>query len=197
MVAGFPGGSVVKNPPANPGDMQVTLVWSLGREDFLEKEMATHSSILVWRIPWTEEPGGLQSMGLQRVGHDWAHTQSNFLMPQECCIVNHYKKFVLSRICFFYLMYIRYISLLILVGLLASINSIHLDWAWMGSSMSAGHLLLSEQVRVIWSWVAFAGWPGEPGSAPYLPCPQEGWHRHLFPGKVEEPGSKWEHTGFL
>ena len=47
-----------------------TLVRSLGREDPLEKEMATHSSILAWRIPWTEEPGGLQSMGSQRVGHD-------------------------------------------------------------------------------------------------------------------------------
>ena len=45
-------------------------VQSLGQEDILEKEMATHSSILAWRIPWTEEPGGLQSMGLQRVGHD-------------------------------------------------------------------------------------------------------------------------------
>jgi len=43
---------------------------SLSQEDPLEKEMATHSSILTWRIPWTEEPGGLQSMGLQRVGHD-------------------------------------------------------------------------------------------------------------------------------
>ena len=42
----------------------------LGLEDLLEKEMATHSSILAWKIPWTEEPGGLQSMGLQRVGHD-------------------------------------------------------------------------------------------------------------------------------
>ena len=47
-----------------------TRVRSLGQEDPLEKEMATHSSILAWRIPWTEEPGGLQSMGLQRVGHD-------------------------------------------------------------------------------------------------------------------------------
>ena len=45
---------------------------SLGREDPLEKEMATHSSIPAWRIPWTEEPGGLQSMGSHRVGHDWA-----------------------------------------------------------------------------------------------------------------------------
>ena len=47
-------------------------VWFLGWEDALEKEMATHSSILAWRIPWTEEPGGLQSMGSQRVRHDWA-----------------------------------------------------------------------------------------------------------------------------
>ena len=52
--------------------MQETLVWSLGREHPLEKRMATHSSVLAWRIPWTEEPGGLQSMGLQRVRHDWA-----------------------------------------------------------------------------------------------------------------------------
>ena len=50
--------------------MQETLVPSLGQEDPLEEEMATHSSVLAWKIPWTEEPGGLQSMGLQRVGHD-------------------------------------------------------------------------------------------------------------------------------
>ena len=56
----------VKHLPA----MQETWVLSLGWEDPLEKEMATHSSILAWRIPWTEEPGGLQSTGLQRVGHD-------------------------------------------------------------------------------------------------------------------------------
>ena len=55
----------VKNPPA----MQETQVLSLGREDPLEKGMATHSSILAWRIPWTEEPGVLQSMGSHRVGH--------------------------------------------------------------------------------------------------------------------------------
>ena len=56
---------VVKNLPA----MQETQVQSLGQEDPLEGEMATHSSILAWEIPWTEEPGGLQSMGLQRVRH--------------------------------------------------------------------------------------------------------------------------------
>ena len=50
--------------------MQETWVQSLCRKDPLEKEMATHSSILTWRIPWTEEPGSLQSMGSQRVGHD-------------------------------------------------------------------------------------------------------------------------------
>ena len=52
--------------------MRETWVWSLGQEDPLEKEMATHSSSLAWRIPWTEEPGGLQSLGLQRVGHELA-----------------------------------------------------------------------------------------------------------------------------
>ena len=49
---------------------QETQVQSLGREDPLEREMATHSSILAWEIPWTQEPGGLQSIGSQRVGHD-------------------------------------------------------------------------------------------------------------------------------
>ena len=63
---GFPSGSVVKNPPA----MQETQVQSLDREDTLEEGMATHSSILAWRIPWTEQSGGLQSIGSQRVGHD-------------------------------------------------------------------------------------------------------------------------------
>ena len=57
---------MVKNPPAN----QETWVLSLGQEDPLEEGMATHSSIVAWIIPWTEEPGRLQSMGSQRVGHD-------------------------------------------------------------------------------------------------------------------------------
>ena len=52
--------------------MWETQVWSLSRADPLQKEMATHSSTLAWKIPWTEEPGRLQSMRLQRVGHDWA-----------------------------------------------------------------------------------------------------------------------------
>ena len=89
----FPGGSDGKESACNAGDtvdvglipglaslvaqrlkrlpaMRETRVQSLGQEDPLEKEMATHSSILAWRIPWMEEPGRLQSMGSQRVGHD-------------------------------------------------------------------------------------------------------------------------------
>ena len=66
-IQAFPGGSVVKNPFA----MQKMWVWSLGGEDLLEKEMTTHSNILAWRIPWMEEPGRLQFMGSQRVGHYW------------------------------------------------------------------------------------------------------------------------------
>ena len=57
---------MVKNPPA----LQEAWVPSLCREDHLEEEMAAHSSILAWRVPWTEEPGQLESMGSQRVGHD-------------------------------------------------------------------------------------------------------------------------------
>ena len=63
-----PVARLVKNVPA----MQETWVQSPGREDPLEKEMAAHSSLLAWRIPWTAEPGGLQSTGSQRVGHDRA-----------------------------------------------------------------------------------------------------------------------------
>ena len=79
-------GSVVKNLPL----MQEMWVWSPGWEDPLQEEMATHSSILAWKIPWTEEPGGLQSIGSQRVRYKWVaehvHTQNNvnkfyFLMP--------------------------------------------------------------------------------------------------------------------
>ena len=57
---------MVKNLPANVGEPGLNPCW----EDPLENEMATHSSVLAWKIPWTEEPGRLQSMGLQRVGHD-------------------------------------------------------------------------------------------------------------------------------
>ena len=65
---GFPGGPVVKNLPEMQ-EQQEMQIQSLGWEDPLEECMVTHSSILAWRIPWTEEPGRLQSVGSQRVGH--------------------------------------------------------------------------------------------------------------------------------
>ena len=74
MEIGLPGGSAGKNPLA----MQETWFQSLGREDPLEKEMAMHSSILAWEIPWTEESGRLQSTGLQTVGHNLVTKQQRW-----------------------------------------------------------------------------------------------------------------------
>ena len=79
-VLGFPVAQAIKNLPA----MQKTQVQSLGREDPLEKGMATHSSILAWRIPWTEEPGGLQSLGSKRVGHNWATDTFTLKITSKC-----------------------------------------------------------------------------------------------------------------
>ena len=84
-----------------PG-MQETQVRSLGREDPLEKEMATHSSTLAWRIPWREEPGRLQSMGSQRVGHNRATSLSFFLflytfnLIWPACLKGVHKKLISS-----------------------------------------------------------------------------------------------------
>ena len=77
---GFPGGSVVKNLPA----LQEMRVWPLGPKVLLEKEMSTHSSFLAWEIPWTEEPGGLQSMGSKRVRYDLLTKQQ-----QHTYIIHH------------------------------------------------------------------------------------------------------------
>ena len=73
---------MIRNLPA----LHETRVWSQGWEEPLEKRMANHSSILAWRIPWTEEPGGLQSMGSQRVGHNWVtntHTHTRTHITEE------------------------------------------------------------------------------------------------------------------
>ena len=90
---GFPGGSDSKESACNARD----LVWSFGWKDPLEEGMATHSSILAWRIPWTEEPGGLQSMGSQRVRHRWA-TKSSF--HREC--LNFFFLFERPQFCWIY-----------------------------------------------------------------------------------------------
>ena len=86
--------------------MKETWVWSLGREDPLEKEMATHSSTLAWKIPWMEEPGRLQSMGSQRVGQDWvtffsffAH-YTNFFAITHSVILSWYLWFLFSGVSF-------------------------------------------------------------------------------------------------
>ena len=84
MSRGFLSGSVVKNPSA----IQETRFWSLGWEDPLEEKMATHSSILAWKIPWTDEPGGLQSMGPQRVGYNWGTLEGNGSPLQYSCLEN-------------------------------------------------------------------------------------------------------------
>ena len=83
--------------------MQEMWFWSLGQKDILEKGMATHSGILPWRIPGQEEPGGLQSKGLQRGRHSWAHTQAhvlfnmNFiLMPSYLLQLSHHVKYETS-----------------------------------------------------------------------------------------------------
>ena len=74
LIRGFSGGSVVKNPPAKERDAgNTSSISGLGRS--LDEEMATHSTILAWGIPWTEEPGRLQSGDSQRVRHDGAHRQ--------------------------------------------------------------------------------------------------------------------------
>ena len=72
--------------------MQETGVQSLGLEDPLEKEMAIHSSTIAWKIPWTEEPGRLQSMGSQRVRHDWATSLHSFLYSPALTSVHDYWK---------------------------------------------------------------------------------------------------------
>ena len=66
---------VVKNPTANAGDTKLG-VWSLGQKDPLEEVLTIHSSTIAWRIPWTEKPGGLQSIGSQKAGHDWSDLAS-------------------------------------------------------------------------------------------------------------------------
>ena len=76
----FPSGAVVMNLPANAEDSG-DVVWSLGWKHPMEEGMETHSSILAWRIPWTGEPGGLQSIGSQRAGHDRSQLSTNSCDP--------------------------------------------------------------------------------------------------------------------
>ena len=100
---GFPSGSAIKNLPA----MQETWVWSLGWEDPLEKGMETHSSVLVREIPWTEESGGLQSMDLQKLTHDWSNWACIniyihiYICTYMCVYVYIHTKVNVYKLCFY------------------------------------------------------------------------------------------------
>ena len=98
-----PGGSVIKNPLP----IQKMWVWSLGWEDPLEKKMAICSNILAWEIPWTEETGRLQSMGLQRLRHDWVTLSYDMVIMSP---------FIGSRVCISVLMTLSLATLLILIS---------------------------------------------------------------------------------
>ena len=93
LTSGFPDGSVVKNQLP----VQEMQVQSLGQEDPLEEEMATHSSILAWEIPWTEEPGWLQSMALQRVRWDSATGMHSKGMIASLYLLNKISLRLLNR----------------------------------------------------------------------------------------------------
>ena len=83
QVRGFPGGSDSKEFACSEGDLGLI---PLGWEDALEKGKATNSRILAWRIPWTQEAGGLQSMGSQKIGHDWATVHALLILIIRCVI---------------------------------------------------------------------------------------------------------------
>ena len=93
---GFPGGLAGKNLPATQ-EPQETQIRCVGQEDPLEKVMATHFSILAWRTPWTEESGGLQSIGLKRVGHNWSNLAAAAAYKQK----NHhpYQHQIIHQLC--------------------------------------------------------------------------------------------------
>ena len=134
----------VKSLPA----MQEIWVWSLGREDPLEKEMATHSSILAWKIPRMEEPGRLQSMGSQRVRHDWATSFSLFKIGPVTCESFAYGEIVLSfclLVCFSsaWRGWVRWSSCLLMTGF---VFLFCLLFRW-------GRVLL----LVGWCWVFYSG----------------------------------------
>ena len=89
---GFPGGTSGKEPDCQCRRHKRSLSSIPGLEDPLEKGTATHSSILAWRIPWTEEPGRLQSMGSQRIGHDWSNLACTHTLPIEILVQKKQKR---------------------------------------------------------------------------------------------------------
>ena len=133
---------MVKCLPAMPE----TLVQSLGWEDPMEKEMATDSSIFVWKIPWTEEPGRLQSMGSQRAGHDWATS----LSLSACHCVNMCVC-VCVRVC---------------VSVCVCLSSFHLMATINNAVMNTGvHISFQISVFIIFGYIPRNGMAGSYGSS--------------------------------
>ena len=169
----FPGGSDGKSSVYNVGDR----VQSLGGEDLLEKEMAIHSRFLAWRIPWTEEPDRLQSMGLQRVWHNWATSFSlslkveyfllfGFCPPKVGPVVpwtSYRVWFVLSFclfVCLFFLWWARLSEVVILSAMIRFIFLFCLLFRW---GILDGVLLV-----VGWCWVLYSnGFLGVSSHKPY------------------------------
>ena len=113
--------------------MRETWVQSLGQEDPLEKKMATHSSILAWRIPWMEEPGGLQSMESQRFGHNWATS-----LPHRISAISHLWKIV------------------IVLFLLSNFDAFHLYLVWLLQQGVPFLILPNSLCFHIWSLLAMS-----------------------------------------
>ena len=87
---------MVKNPSATQ-EIQEIQFQALGWEDPLEKEMATHSNILAWKIPWTENSGGVQAVGSQRIGQDREHTTTGLEVAKEMACLRNNKESVLAK----------------------------------------------------------------------------------------------------
>jgi len=98
---GFSGGPSGKEPTCRCRRRE-TRVWSLGREDPLEESMATHSSILAWRIPWTEEHGRVQSIVLQRVRHDWSDLMRTHTLSHKRYYIFYFVCFLFLRVHFIF-----------------------------------------------------------------------------------------------
>ena len=127
----YKGASLVAQRLKRLPAMRETWVVSLGWENPLEKEMANHSTILAWRIPWMEEPGGLESTGSQRVGHDWA-TSLHFTSNLTPTFISGNHKFVFS-VC-------GYISVLCMSSFVSFFfwNSKY-KWYWVSDVISTWH----------------------------------------------------------
>ena len=168
---------LVKNLPAIWG----TWVPSLGGEDPLEEGMATHSSILAWRIPWTRETGGLQSMGLQRVRQGWAMDIFTFPCAHESEEWASWKQVI------------SWLSRAIVCTSLKESRERSGDEIWsQDPEVLSPHLFLQRRERKTWALLAASG-AGQPGSIPLPPPPKKAipaWIHTPLPQRSHPPPSR-------